>query len=88
MAARKRKPWRWSGLVVREVVGWALLLYGLSMFRHSLRFLEQARVVEGFVSAIVGVMLFRGALQLIKVAVAARAFRNEPSAPDSVAGRL
>lgn len=72
------RAFRWPGLVVREIVGWVLLLVGLSTFRESLRYLEQARVVEGFVSAIIGVMLFRGALQLIKVAVAARAFRNEP----------
>jgi len=69
---------RFTGLVVREIVGWGLLAAGLYVFRTCFDYLDEALVVEGFVSAIIGVMLFRGGLQLVKVAVAARAIRHEP----------
>lgn len=79
MSETTKRFWRatrWSGLLLRELVGWGLLLVGLNTLRTSLQYLERAEVVEGFVSAAIGVMLFRGGLQLIKVAVAARAFRT------------
>ena len=69
---------RFTGLIVREIVGWGLLAAGLYVFRTCFGYLDEALVVEGFVSAIIGVMLFRGGLQLVKVAVAARAIRHEP----------
>lgn len=81
MSDTKKRLWqatRWTGLIVREIAGWALLLGGLNTFRTSLQYLEKQLVVEGFVAAIMGVMLFRGGLQLVKVAVAARAFRQNP----------
>lgn len=79
--ARKRfwRATRLTGLVLRELVGWGLLAAGLYVFRISFGYLDEALVVEGFVSAIIGVMLFRGGLQLVKVAVAARAIRHEPA---------
>lgn len=70
---------RFTGLVVRELIGWSILLVGLNVFRICFRYLDQGYVVEGFVAAIVGVMLFRGGLQLIKVSVAARAMRQAGS---------
>ena len=82
MASHTGSFWRAiraSGLIFREVVGWALLLLGLNVFRYCFRYLDQALVTEGFISAIIGVMLFRGGLQLVKVAVAARALRSEAS---------
>ena len=62
------------GLFTREVIGWLLLLMGLYAFQKSFWQLDQRRVIEGFVAALIGVFLFRGGLQLVKVAVAARAF--------------
>lgn len=40
-------------------------------------YLQRGLVIEGSVLGVIGVMLFRGGLQLVKVAVAARAFRTE-----------
>ena len=70
------KAARFAGLILREIVGWGLVLLGLNVFRYCFRYLDQALVVEGFVASIIGVMLFRGGLQLVKVAVAARALRE------------
>ena len=86
MSETKKRLWqatRWTGLIIREIAGWALLLGGLNTFRTSLQYLERQLVVEGFVAAVMGVMLFRGGLQLVKVAVAARAFRQNPRPGDS-----
>lgn len=82
----KRFWWsvRVAGLVLREVIGWALLLLGLNVFRYCFRYLDQALVVEGFISAMIGVMLFRGGLQLVKVAVAARALGGNENPTGSV----
>ena len=84
MAKLDRTFWRvtrLTGLVVREVIGWVLLVSGLNVFRICFQYLNHALVIEGFIAAIIGVMLFRGGLQLVKVAVAARALRNEPVLP-------
>ena len=89
MTESKTNFWRatrWSGLIVREVIGWVLLLCGLYTFWTSMQYLNDALVVQGFVSAIIGVILFRGGLQLVKVAVAARAFRNDGPQRPEVAG--
>lgn len=90
MAKLDRSFWRAmriSGLVVREVIGWVLLVSGLNVFRICFRYLNHALVIEGFIAAIIGIMLFRGGLQLVKVAVAARAIRHEPTMPTQVATR-
>ena len=68
---------RISGLIVREVIGWLLMLAGLNVFRTSMIYLSQMRVIEGFVVTIIGIIIFRAGLQLVKVAVAARAFRAD-----------
>ena len=74
-----------SGLFVREIIGWALMLLGLSVFRVSLQYLGAGLVIEGMIAAIIGIMPFRGGLQLVKVAVAARAFHVDREAiADSV----
>jgi hypothetical protein len=70
------KVWRVAGLFIRELVGWAFVLISLNIFRICFLYLNRAFVIEGAVAAIVGVMLFRGGLQLVKVAVAARAVRQ------------
>lgn len=70
---------RFTGILLREVIGWILVLAGLNIFRICFGYLNQALVVEGFVAAIMGIVLFRGGLQLVKVAVAARALRIETS---------
>ena len=82
MATANKKFWhtvRFTGIVLREVIGWILVLAGLNIFRICFDYLNQALVVEGFVVAVMGVVLFRGGLQLVKVAVAARALRFDSS---------
>lgn len=77
------KTWRVFWLYVREFIGWAFILLSLNIFRICFIYLNRAYVIEGTVAAVVGVMLFRGGLQIVKVAVAARAFR--PSVPSPIA---
>lgn len=69
-----------SGLYFREVVGWGLMLLGLQVFRICLKYLNFAAVIEGFVAATIGIVIFRSGLQLVKVSVAARVVRSESSA--------
>lgn len=71
------------GILFREVVGWALVLGGLYVFATCFGFLSEGLVVEGMVTVTMGVVLFRGGLQLVKVAVAARALRNMPQQQDT-----
>lgn len=66
---------RLSGLFARELVGWALMLLGLNIFRISFQYLNYSAVIEGMIATAIGFILFRSGLQLVKVAVAARAFR-------------
>ncbi len=65
------------GLIIREITGWVLLLLGLNIFYISFGYIDQGKVVEGSTAAFIGVFVFRGGLQLMKVAVAARAVLNE-----------
>lgn len=66
---------RLSGLFARELVGWGFMLLGLNVFRISFQYLNYSAVIEGFIAAMIGFVLFRCGLQLVKVSVAARAFR-------------
>ena len=67
------------GLVAREVVGWLLCLLGLNVFRISFGYLEERQVVEAFVASLIGLFIFRGGMQLVKVAVAARSLSHHES---------
>jgi hypothetical protein len=72
------KPSAWSlGLILRELVGWLIIVLGLNIFRICFHYLDRRQVIEGLIAAIMGVLVFRGGLQLVKVAVAARAFVRE-----------
>jgi len=63
-----------TGLVVYEIIGWLLVCLGLYVFRLSIvAYFNRALTIEGIVTVIMGVVLFRGGLQLVKVSVAARA---------------
>jgi hypothetical protein len=58
----------------REVAGWILLALGLYVFYRSYSLLmdNHQSQIEGGILAIVGIFLFRGGIQLLKIAVAAR----------------
>ena len=58
----------------REVAGWILLALGLYVFYSSYTLLvdNHQSQIEGGILTIVGIFLFRGGIQLLKIAVAAR----------------
>ena len=78
LTTRKASTPRRFGIILREVIGWALLVWGLAMFWQCFGYLNEAQVVEGLLTVIMGVVLFRGGLQLVKVATAAQALRHVP----------
>ena len=56
----------------REVAGWVLVLLGLLVFYESFAFVTAHAVFEAGELTVIGVILFRGGIHLLKVAVAAR----------------
>ncbi len=61
----------------RELMGWALVLIGLAIFYLCIGLLLNPSpgpeaILEGPPLAIIGVIVFRGGIHLLKVAVAAR----------------
>ena len=58
---------------IREIAGWSLVVLGLITFWvcYSVM-LKNARIFEAGPLALIGVILFRGGIHLLKVAVAAR----------------
>ncbi len=61
-----------------EIIGWLLLLVGLFFFYIVFALLvnEQPRVVEAGSLTIIGVVVFRGGIHLLKVGAAARVCRE------------
>jgi hypothetical protein len=57
---------------LREVAGWALVVLGLLIFLMCFQFLTASAIFEAWPLAIVGIVVFRGGIHLLKVAVAAR----------------
>lgn len=67
---------------LREVAGWVLLGAGLAAFAVCyFVFLLNRRVVETIILGMMGVIVFRGGMHLLKVAVAARAAREVSRRP-------
>lgn len=61
---------------LREIAGWLLVLSGLFIFLLVYDYCERLRVFDAAVMAVVGIFVFRGGIQLLKVAVAARVCRQ------------
>lgn len=76
--SKSNQVWRTAGLIFREIIGWFFIVISLSIFWVCYSFLRDGGVIQGFILSVVGVMLFRGGLQLVKVAVASRALRPSP----------
>ena len=62
---------------IREILGWCLILIGLYVFMIALSLLLQPtppgpRIFEAPAFVLVGFVVFRGGIHLLKVAVAAR----------------
>ena len=64
------------GLWLREIVGWLLVALGLAILYSCLTLLEEKRIIEAGPVSIVGIIVFRGGIHLLKVAVAARICRE------------
>jgi hypothetical protein len=57
---------------IRELGGWALILFGFFFFYMSCELVLQAQILYVWPVAIIGLVVFRGGIHLLKVAVAAR----------------
>lgn len=62
------------GLVAREIVGWLMLGMGLFIFYICFMMLvaDKPRIIAASPLAIIGFMVFRGGIHLLKVAAAAQ----------------
>jgi hypothetical protein len=57
---------------LRELGGWLLVLLGLYLFMLSIDMLYVRMIFEAPPVALIGIIVFRGGIHLLKVAVAAR----------------
>lgn len=62
------------GFWIREIFGWVLVFAGLYTLYMSLALMLQMppRFVQASSAAVIGIIVFRGGIHLLKVAVAAR----------------
>jgi len=72
---------------VREVVGWVLLVLGLWLFYQSYVFLMNRLIVQSGPTVLMGIVVFRGGIHLLKVAVAARVCQRAPAESKSTPPR-
>lgn len=71
----------------REVSGWLLVGLGLLIFYLCYLMLRNHDVTEAWPLAFIGIIVFRGGLQLLKVAVAARVLADTQKVGRSAAPR-
>jgi hypothetical protein len=72
-------------LWIREFAGWALILIGLLVFAGVYDFLASQLIFDGAILLVAGIFIFRGGIHLLKVAVAARIYRETLGAPSPAA---
>jgi hypothetical protein len=65
----------------REIAGWGLLVLALWIFLNSYRLMLSKQWFTGAPTLVVGFLIFRGGIHLLKVAVAAQAARSLSDAP-------
>ena len=61
---------------LREIVGWLLVLIGLYFLYFCFLLLRDRAIVEAGSLSIIGIIVFRGGIHLLKVATAARICRE------------
>ena len=66
---------------LREVAGWVLVVIGLWIFLMCFQFLSATHIFEAWPAALVGIIVFRGGIHLLKVAVAARVCLQAVTSP-------
>jgi hypothetical protein len=65
---------------IREAAGWALLLLGLWLFYVSyFVLLKNGYIIQSGPTVLMGIIVFRGGIHLLKVAVAARVCQHSPA---------
>lgn len=64
------------GLVVREIVGWLLVLAGLGLVAVVLDLALSRKILEAFALTLPSVVVFRSGMSLVKIATAARVLRG------------
>jgi hypothetical protein len=76
-------------LWTREIVGWVLIALGVYVFFRAFLLLTDGNhyMLEGGTITLMGVVLFRGGIHLLKIAVAARICLAEPEIEKPGAGR-
>jgi len=57
---------------LREIAGWLLVVVGLVMFYIAYEFCAARMIFSAWPMVVGGIFVFRGGVQLLKVAVAAR----------------
>ena len=67
----------------REFAGWLLVLFGLYLLRMGLDFVGDRKVVEASVIVFAAIAVFRGGIQLVKVATAAHVCLTAEQRPDN-----
>jgi hypothetical protein len=68
-------------LMVREVVGWLLLVGGVLVFGLALLLLMDQRLFEAVPAVAVGFVIFRGGIHLLKSALALRVVLQGTASP-------
>jgi hypothetical protein len=63
---------------IREALGWALMVIGLWLFYQSYVFLMNKMIIQSGPTVLMGIVVFRGGIHLLKVAVAARVCQQAP----------
>jgi hypothetical protein len=73
---------------IREIAGWALLILGLWLFYVSyFVLLQNGKIIQSGPTVLMGLIVFRGGIHLLKVAVAARVCRQAPVEPKTLGMR-
>ena len=65
---------------IREIAGWALIVLGLWLFYVSyFVLLKNGYIIQSGPTVLMGIVVFRGGIHLLKVAVAARVCQQAPA---------
>ena len=65
------------GNIIREAIGWVLIAAALYIYSICFSYLNGRFIVEAIVGGTLGTFVLRAGMQLLKIAVAARAIRAE-----------
>lgn len=74
---------------IREIAGWALIILGLWLFYVSyFVLLRNGYIIQSGPTVLMGIVVFRGGIHFLKVAVAARVCQQAPVESRSHAVRI